>query len=229
MSEKLIVAGVVLLILIVIIYMLHDSDLVREARKMAESAANKRDEAKEKGEVEIADAPVIKIKEPGEKKYHEKKMDRRECKIGRGDKNQIVLNDKKVEETHAKIEKKLIKERICYTMTNFSKINPVELYNRTKDQYEYLGYKEEVELDEKTVFYIGDTKILIILNQKKHTPSKTEWVVNEPESSSKAQSSEEKSGMKYGSDTKKTSKASAKQHTDRSERVRVVTRNELDI
>ena len=70
MSEKLIVAGVVLLILIVIIYMLHDSDLVREARKMAESAANKRDEAKEKGEVEIADAPVIKIKEPGEKKYH---------------------------------------------------------------------------------------------------------------------------------------------------------------
>ena len=85
MSEKLIVAGVVLLILIVIIYMLHDSDLVRGARKMAESAANKRDEAKEKGEVEIADAPVIKIKEPGEKKYHEKKMDRRECKIGRGD------------------------------------------------------------------------------------------------------------------------------------------------
>ena len=229
MSEKLIVAGVVLLILIVIIYMLHDSDLVRGARKMAESAANKRDEAKEKGEVEIADAPVIKIKEPGEKKYHEKKMDRRECKIGRGDKNQIVLNDKKVEETHAKIEKKLIKERICYTMTNFSKINPVELYNRTKDQYEYLGYKEEVELDEKTVFYIGDTKILIILNQKKHTPSKTEWVVNEPESSSKSQSSEEKSGMKYGSDTKKTSKASAKQHTDHSESVRVVTRNELDI
>ena len=53
MSEKLIVAGVVLLILIVIIYMLHDSDLVRGARKMAESAANKRDEAKKRARLRL--------------------------------------------------------------------------------------------------------------------------------------------------------------------------------
>lgn len=222
MSGKLIVAGIVILILIVAAYLFHDSDVIENVKKTGRSAARKMNEEKQKREIAITDAPEIRIKEPGEKRYRKAVMDKKEYRIGRSSKDDIILNDRKVQEGHARIEKKLTGDRVCYVLINLSRVNPVEVYNADKKRYEYLSYKEGIELDETTALYIGDTKLLITLYKNRHTPGNTERVFRQTSSSEVQSENFDTSGS---SDTK----TFKKQFRDRSESVRIVTRNELDI
>ena len=226
MTGKLIVAGVVILIIILLVYLFHDSGFVKTAGKNLQAVGEK--VHAEKREVEITDEPLLKVKENSGKKYQVK--DRKKVfYIGYGSKNDLILDDAKVEEVHAKLEKKLKNEHVYFCLTNLSKTNPTEILNKAKDKYEYLGYKESIELDDKNAIYVGDTKILIMLKYN-HIPGQTERIVSgKAEEAKTVRKTAKKTAKKTETPAGSRGKYSNVQpEYERSESVRIVTRDELE-
>lgn len=97
-----------------------------------------------------------------EQEYKEVVMKEEEFCIGRGKGNDLVLESDLLELRHVVISKKTEENRTYFELRNYSKINPVEFFNRRIGKYEFLDYKERVELEDRDVFYIGDIKIRIV-------------------------------------------------------------------
>lgn len=179
MGGKFIVLGVIILILILVVYLMHDSELGKRMSKKARSAGKKVKEVKNKPSVEMVNAPKIYYKYNGERKYHEVEMSEKMFDIGQGSKRKLTLNDRKVEERHAEIVKRVKGGRVYYEFINYAKINPSEYYSKSEDRYYYLGYREGIELDVREAFYLGDTKIIIDNPMNNHIVGPTERVGKE--------------------------------------------------
>lgn len=175
MTGKMIVFSVIVLIVMLAIYLFYDSGLMKGLKKSQKTIDDTLNRVREKKEVELVNGPILHIRNEGEKRYHTVPVNNKVFKIGRGEKNNLILDSKKVEGKHAIIYKKLKDDYVYYELVNYSKINPVEYLNKQKNKYEYLGYKDGVELDAHEVFYIGDTKTIITIPAATHTPSDTEY------------------------------------------------------
>lgn len=102
----------------------------------------------------------------------EVKVDRTEFSIGRASYCNLVLpSDVKVELKHAIIHRRAEYGRIYYELVNYSKDFRVEYLNKVANRFEFLEYKEGVELGKHDVFYIGDIKLKTTVNINQHMPS----------------------------------------------------------
>lgn len=178
MSGKIIVFCVIVLILILVAYLFHDSEMMSEMKQSGKAVVKKVENAKEGRDIEITNGPIIQIKNPGEKGYHSVTVTKKEFKIGRNKNCDLTLDFKAVEDKHAIIIKRLKGDRVFFEFINYAKINPSEFFNKQKNKYEYLGYKDGVELEAREAFYVGDTKILITIPQSSHIPTDTERIEN---------------------------------------------------
>lgn len=167
---------VVFLIVILMVYLMYDSGLIKGLKRSGKSAADRMGQIRDRKEVKVANGPVLQVKNPDGHGYCKVEVTRKEFKIGRGKNNDLILNDKTVEERHAVIVKKMRGELVFYELINYAKTNPVEYYNKQKNAYEYLRYKDGVELDAREAFYIGNTKIVVTIPVAAHIPSDTEYM-----------------------------------------------------
>ena len=113
---------------------------------------------------ELVNAPVLFIRLPGQKKYLHYEMKKTPITIGSAKGSDVlIVDDKKVQPRHAKIQKVTNKGRVYYAFVNLAKINPSEYRNKSSKakNYEEMTYKDTQELGKEENFYVGDTKILI--------------------------------------------------------------------
>lgn len=176
MEGKLIIVAVFFLIVVLVIFLFHDSDFFESVKAFKERAVRKIKEVKELKEVELANEPILLIRESEDQEYYYVEVHKNKFSIGRGRKNSLVLESKKIEEKHAIIYKRLKNNYVYYELINFSRNNPIEYFNKQKVKYEYLGYKDGVKLDNHEVFYLGDIKMQVVIPLLTHEPSKTEMI-----------------------------------------------------
>ncbi|GFI51213.1 hypothetical protein IMSAGC020_02423 [Lachnospiraceae bacterium] len=176
MIGKFIVFGVVSLMVVLTVWLLHDSDFVKYIIEYKGKIISVTKGKKEEKEVEISNGPVLWVRFEGQKNYYKAKVDKKEFRIGRGKKNNLSISSKTVEEKHAIIYKRQKGSSVFYELVNYAKSNPVEYYNKQKQVYEYLGYKDGVKLDAREAFYIGNNKIIVSIPVITHSPTFTEYV-----------------------------------------------------
>ena len=216
-----IVVLAVVFLLCVAIWMLSSTGLFKKIRSTKKAVGKKMDEMRKEGDVEITDPPVISYKEPGKRNYRDVVMTRKVFRIGTSAKCDLVLDDPKVERIHAEIVKKIKGGRVAYFFVNHGKVNPSNMYDCDARDYDPLLPRESVELDEEDLFYIGDTKVIVKLNENKHVPTNTERILYE-----------EKKGTREKREPSKKTKSTKTESTGKKKRVdtvRIVSRNELDI
>lgn len=179
MLSKFVVLGMVVLILILVAYLLHDSKLLKSVKKN-----DLPDKVRKINQVKILNGPMIYYKCPGDREYHQIQMTNKIIKIGRSAKNDIILDDESVEEVQASIEKKIVDNKVYYEFVDLSKYNPVEYFNQAKHIYEYVGFKRGVILDANEAFYIGETKLIVKCPHKEHkTSSSMRYILDQNEKS----------------------------------------------
>lgn len=177
MLGKLIVVIVVLFLIALSVYLIHDSLPVGRILSARSGLRKKVQDAKDGLGVKNTNAPVICIKPRGEQEYQNYIMTKKEVKIGRSSGSDIVLEDETVEGTHAVVRKIFKDDKVYYELVNLSRRNPVEYFNQKKGDYIYLGYKKGVVLGTNEVFYLGETKVIIKCPVQKHEITKTERMV----------------------------------------------------
>lgn len=175
MAGKIVVLGVVILIVILAGYLVHDS-LALKKMKETDVKTMFHEAAADRGP-KILNGPTISYRCPGDSEYHHIQMTKKKITIGKDPSNDIVLEDDSAEGKHAFIEKKVKGNSVCYEFVNLSRYNLAEYYNQSSNIYEYLAYKQGVVLDDKEGFYIGETKLVITLPKTYHAPSKTERMI----------------------------------------------------
>ena len=176
MIGKFIVFGVVSLMVVLAVCLFNVSDFVNYTIGCKDKIIGMIKRIKEEKEVEISNGPILKVRFEGEKNYHETRVDKKEFKIGRGRRNNLSIDSKTVEEKHAVIYKRQKGSSVYYELVNYAKNNPVEYFNKRKQAYEYLGYKDGVKLDSREAFYIGDNKIIVSIPVITHSPTCTEYI-----------------------------------------------------
>ena len=219
MLEKVLVVLAVIFIFAIAGWMLSSTGLFREIRKTRKSVGNKMKEVRAGTDIEITDPPIISYREPGKRTYIDVVMAKKAFKIGSSPKCDLVLKDAKVERLHAEIVKKIKGGRVAYFVVNHAKVNPVTIYDHEEDTYDSLFPRESIELDKADAFYMGDTKIIVRLEEKKHNPTGTERSLNKRKKSVSEAPETGKRGKKVNSTDKKK----------RNDSVRIVSRRELDI
>ena len=154
----------IILIGLLVAYLYHDSikDLIGKARN--KRPVKKLKKPFDNSPEELQNAPTLYIKLPDWETYKHYTMKKTPITIGSGKgADVLIVDDKKVEPRHAKIQKVTNKGRPYYEFINLAKINPTEYRNkssRNKD-YEIMFFKDRQELGHDENFYVGDTKILI--------------------------------------------------------------------
>lgn len=175
MAAIAIMSIVVLMVLILGLYLVLDSNLAESTvvffKKLKKMCSRR--------QVELANAPVLSIREERSGKYYNVTVDRKVFRIGSGKKNDLVIPSSTVEEKHAVIYKQQKKDRVYYELVNYARSNPVEHYIKAKDCYGYLRYKAGVELEDDEAFYIGETKVIFSIPKIVHRASRTERVPND--------------------------------------------------
>ena len=175
MFNSIIVIGIVVLIGVLSWYLLHDVPAVKQFFKTSKSMADKINKAaKGPAAIKIANGPVLKVKEPGERSYNTVELTKDVVRIGSSKRCDLVLEDDAVENLHAKIEKKMKGNKVYYEFINLSKRNPAEVLNQDSQEYEYLGNRKGVVLGDSEAFYVGNTKILFKTPVRNHVPSNTD-------------------------------------------------------
>lgn len=174
MLGKLIIALIVMMILLLVVYLCYGNELVQSIGEVKRSGGQKWKELKGKKPIAVVNGPRISIRRGAEKKYQTYVVENNVFTIGSAENSDLVLDSKTIEKRHAVIYKRIRHEDVFYELINYSKINPVEYYNKITDKYEFLGYKDGVELEAHEVFYIGDVKMVVVLPQIVHVPTDTE-------------------------------------------------------
>lgn len=221
MNEKMVIGNVIVLLIVVLmvamLMYLFKINIADFAEKLTNPVKNKSKEMRAKNVVKIS-GPLIKYREESKSKYDSTVMDTKVFKIGRGEKNDLVFDSLLVENEHAVIYKRQKENRVYYELVSLAKTNPVEYYNKQKDTYEFLRYKEGVELDARDAFFIGDMKLIITTPINTHQPTRSDYIDNaekkkKEQTPPKAKLKEE--AVSYG--------------TKRVESERIVRKNEVDV
>lgn len=211
---------IVLLIVVLIVAMLmylFKINIAGLGKKVTAPLKNKSKEIKEKNIVKI-NGPIIKYREEDKSKYDVTVMDTKVFRIGRGEKNNLVFDSLLVEDEHAVIYKRQNENRVYYELVNLGKTNPVEYYNKQKDTYEFLRYKESVELDVRDAFFMGDMKLIITTPVNTHQPTRSDYMDN-AEAKKKAQTPPKA----------EPKEESGSYESKRVKSERIVRRNEVDV
>ena len=177
MLGKMIVVIVVLFLIALSAYLIHDSLPVRQMESLGSVFRRKVKDVRGSFDVMNTNAPVICVKPRGEMNYTKIPMTKKEMRIGRSSGCDIVLEDETVEGTHALVRKVIKENKVYYELVNLSRRNPAEYFNQKKSEYVYMGFKKGVVLDVNEIFYIGETKIIVNCPVQKHEITKTERMV----------------------------------------------------
>lgn len=176
MIGKLIIFMVVALMVVLMFCLLRGSELTAYIRGCRDKFIEAMQRKKEEREVKILNGPVLRIRFEGRKRYCEVKVESKEFWIGRGRKSALPISSKTVEKKHAVIYKRQKGNDVYYELVNYAKSNPVEYFNKQKQTYEYLGYKDGVKLDAREAFYVGENKIIVLVPVNAHLPTSTEYI-----------------------------------------------------
>lgn len=176
MSGKIVVLAVIVLIVVLVIYLMHDSGFIKDTKNPGEFIRDKIAQLKENREVEITNAPVLYVKNPGEQAYRKINVTKKKFIISSNKRSDLVLDSKKVEDRHAAIVKRIKGDRVFYEFINYAQTNPSEYYVKRKNAYYTLRKNAGVELDSREAFYVGDTKIIVVIPAAAHIPTDTESV-----------------------------------------------------
>lgn len=178
MFNSIIVIGIIVLIVILSWYLLHDVPAVKETIKTSREVVNKVNKAaKGPAPIRSANGPVLKVKEPGAHSYNTVELTKDVVRIGSSGRCDLVLKDDAVEKLHARIEKKMKGNTVYYEFINLSKRNPAEILNQESQEYEYLGNRRGVVLGDSEAFYVGNTKLIFKRPVRNHVPTRTDRMV----------------------------------------------------
>ena len=180
MFNIIIVSGIVILIVMLSCYLVHDSEMLKTLTGGAKEKIGKAKITTIKSprhEFRIANGPVVRVKGPGDVSYTPFELANDVVKIGRSSRNDISLDDDTVENTHIRIEKKMKGNNVYYELINLSKRNPAEILNQETSDFEYLGYRKGIILGDSEVFYVGNTKFIFKMPMSHHRVSKTDRLV----------------------------------------------------
>lgn len=174
MLGRLIVIIVVLFLVALSAYLIHDSLAQREKEGRASGLRKWIKDARNNLSVKNTNAPVICVKLHGDMNYKQYPMNKKEMRIGRSSGCDIVLEDETVEGNHAVVRKVIRDNKVYYELVNLARLNPAQYFNRKKSDYDYMGYKKGVVLGTDEVFYFGETKIIIKCPVQGHELTRTE-------------------------------------------------------
>lgn len=177
MKSCLIIFGVFILVVTVIAYLTHGSEVWKDIKSRKSRIVDSCVPLKNLQNVKIANGPVLCVKCPGETEYRQVKILNRTTRIGSSKSSEVVLCDEFVEPIHAIIKKEVRNNKARYEFINMSKYNPIQWFNQKKNDYEDVGYRRGVVLDSQEIFYIGESKVIVKCPVVIHTPSKTERLV----------------------------------------------------
>ena len=93
--------------------------------------------------------------------------------IGRQERCDLSLNYDFIATKQAEIRREIEDGEVYYTFINYGKVTPAEYLNKKKKKYEWMSFKDEVELQEADSFYIGDVKLLIVTPKQKRVVTPT--------------------------------------------------------
>lgn len=175
MIGKFIILMVVVLMVVLMLFLLHGSDFFTHIRNCKDRLIETVQKKKEESEVKISNGPILRVRFEGQKRYCEMKVESKRFQIGRGRKNSLPISSKTVEKKHAVIYRRQKGRNVYYELVNYAKSNPVEYFNKQKQVYEYLGYRDGVKLDVRDAFYVGENKIIVSLPEISHSPTSTEY------------------------------------------------------
>lgn len=173
MYGKIIISLIVILIMILVVYLFGTKGTLK---KLKEIVGKGRKVICHQTELQVTGGPVIYVRPKGVKNYQKIKIREKEFPIGRLQNNKLVLNSPEVEKKHAVIRKVVKGDHVYFEFVNYARTNPTEYYNKRKDGYDTLRYKEGVELDAREAFFVGDVKIIITIPGLCHRPTETERV-----------------------------------------------------
>lgn len=162
MNEKAIILLVIILITILVIYLFHDTPVMKNMSDLNQNLKNKIFQVR-KNDIEIANGPVIYHRTKPEKQYQSVIMRGQKFGIGRSFCNHLIAKSKTVEDRHALIRKRIKGDKVYYELINLGKVNPVRYLNHEEGEYQFLGYKDKVELSARDTFMIGDMTLQIII------------------------------------------------------------------
>lgn len=177
MVSYLICFGLFALIVILVLYLSHGSEIWKEIKYKRNRLLDSCNAIKGFRNVRIANGPVMCVKSPGEIEYKQIPIMNRSTKIGSSRSSDVVLNDEFVEPVHAMIRKVVHENDSHYELINLSKYNPIQWFNQMTNDYEVVKYKRGVILDAQEAFYIGESKVLVKCPVAKHIPTNTERLI----------------------------------------------------
>ncbi len=173
----LICFGLFVLIVILIVYLSHGSEAWKEMKYRKNQMLDSCNAIKGLRNVRIANGPVLCVKAPGQIEYSQIPIVNRMTKIGSSRSSDVVLPDEFVEPVHAMIKKVVHDNDSHYELINLSKYNPIQWFNQMTNDYEVIGYKRGIVLENQEAFYIGESKVLVKCPVAKHKPSRTERLI----------------------------------------------------
>lgn len=177
MISYLICFGLFVLIVILVLYLSHGSDIWQDMTYKKNMLLDSCVLFNQFRNVRIVNGPVLCVKCPGEMEYRKVPVVNRTIKIGSSKSSDLVLRDEFVEPIHAVI-KKVVRDNDChYELINMSKYNPVQWFNQTTNDYETIHYRHGVILDSQEVFYVGESKVIVKCPITNHKPSNTERLI----------------------------------------------------
>lgn len=173
MYGKIIISLIVILIMILVVYLFGTKGTMKKLKKIAGKG---RKVICRQTELRVTGGPVLYVRPNGKKTYQKIQIREKEFSIGRLQNNKLVLDSPEVEKKHAVIRKVVKGDHVYFEFVNFARTNPTEYYNKRRDGYDILRYKEGVELDAREAFYLGDVKMIISIPSLCHHPTQTERV-----------------------------------------------------
>lgn len=177
MIGTIIIIIVVLFLFVIVAYLIHDSLPIGKVKDMKSDIHKKVEGMKHYEGAKLANAPVIYVKVNGNGDYTQYQMTKEKMAIGRSEQNDIVLEDETVEAKHAVVRRVMKDNKMFYEMINLSRRNPIQYLNKMLRDYDCLGYKKGITLENDEVFYLGETKIVIKCPMQGHEITKTERMI----------------------------------------------------
>lgn len=196
MIGKIITAIIIVVIISLFIFLFKDSN-IKDFFNIKKIFSSK------KPKVVLADEPIIKVKTKNEP-YVEYVMTKPVFTIGSGFSCDLVINDS--DEADFKVNKNIFEKKhliirkikesndIYFTITNLGKVNTTEYL--MEKRYVYMDFKDEIELEGRSAFYVGDVKIVVLTPETIHYVEKSD-IDHSKNNENKNNTTKIKSSMTY--------------------------------
>lgn len=125
---------------------------------------------------ELAVGPTVYIRNEKEREKGYKSFEVRKpvFKIGRGFWCDLRIEEPYIAGIQAEIRQKRENGDVYFSLTNMGKTNIAEYLNQEHMKYEWMDYRDEMELGEKEAFYFGDMKVVIVTPKPGHEVAKSD-------------------------------------------------------